>query len=117
MKSIGKFSLALVAGLALSAISAGAAPALSSVNLNLFARLDVGDSSGNPATSPGTLLYDNRPGPGGTLTPVTAPDGHQVTWGEWSLAQGQGRAGVICTPQGSYVSVRVFGLIPNGQYS
>jgi hypothetical protein len=117
MKRIGKFSLALVAGLALSAISARADAGLSSTDLNLFARLDVGDASGNPATSPGTLLFNNRPRPDGTLAPVTAPDGHQITWGEWSAAEGQGRAGVVCITQGSYVSVRVSGLIPNGQYS
>jgi hypothetical protein len=117
MQKTGKFSLALVAGLALSAISARADAGLSSTDLNISALLQVSDASGNPPTNPSTLLFDNRPRPDGSLTPVTAPDGHQVTWGEWAGVQGQGRAGVVCITQGSYVSIRISGLIPNGLYT
>ena len=38
---------------------------------------------GNLPSNNSDLLYENR-----THAPVTAPDGHQVTWGEFSAVQG-----------------------------
>src|SRR5438094_980688 len=53
--------------------------------------------------------------PGDPLSPVLAPDGHQVTWGEWTDVEGQ--AAVKCIKQGSHIVLHLSGLIPNGQYT
>ena len=114
MKKISKFSLALLGVLAFSASSAQAEKPLKVDDLNLTALLQVSDVNGGLPATPCTPLYDKRPGPSG-LTPVTAPDGHIVTWGEW--AQAKGRAKVKCIKKGSLVVVHLSGLIPNGQYT
>src|SRR5262245_1411501 len=114
MKNISKFSLALAAALACSASSARAQAPLRE-DLNIGVLVQVGDARGNSPTSLDTLLHDKRPRPDGSLTPVTAPDGHQVTWGEWAQADGQAR--VKCIKKGSHVVVHLTGLIPNGQYT
>ena len=115
MQSISKFSLALLAVLALGASSVRADAPLRSSDLNISALLQVSDASGNPPTSPDTELYDKRPRPDGSLTQIIAPDGHAVTWGEW--AEAEGRAQVKCIKKGSHVVVHLSGLIPNGLYT
>src|SRR6266536_381789 len=119
MKNIRQFSLAAVAGLALSAASSPAQEPLrqdeSVANIGLFRTF--GDSTGAAPTSDGTLLFTRGAAcpPPNSLTPILAPDGHQVTWAEWNNVQG--RAAVKCLAEGSHVVVHLSGLVPNGQYS
>ena len=119
MKNIRQFSLAAVAGLALSAASSPAQEPLrqdeSVANIGLFRTF--GDSTGAAPTSDGTPLFTGGAAcpPPNSLTPILAPDGHQVTWAEWNNVQG--RAAVKCLAEGSHVVVHLSGLVPNGQYS
>ena len=115
MKNISKFSLVLLAGLAWSASSARAAAPLRR-DLEIAVLLQVSDADGNVPSSADTALYDKRKcNPGDSLTPIIAPDGHHVMWGEWAAADGQ--AAVKCVKKGSHVVVHLSGLIPNGQYT
>ncbi len=115
MKNISKLSLAAAMALALSAASSRAqAPLRNDVSVPNLAQ--VSDVNGNLPASGDTLLYDKRPcQPGDPLTPIIAPDGHQVTFGEWTAVAGE--AAVKCITEGSHVVVHLSGLIPNGQYS
>src|SRR6266571_1464396 len=115
MKKISKLILALLAALALNVVSTRAAGPVR--NANIFPVLDfVVDRGGaplTPASDPGTKLYnarycDEHP-------PILAPDGHQLTLGEWLTAKG--RASVKCINKGTQVVIEMSGLIPNGVYS
>jgi hypothetical protein len=80
----------------------------------------VVDESGNaidPATTPaGTELFDARAwAAGGDIVPVSAPDGHTVTWGEFSAARGEISA--KCVEAGTQVVLRLSNLIPGGVYT
>ena len=57
-----------------------------------------------------TLLWNNR-----GHTPILAPDGHQVTLGEFKMVTGG--AEVTCVNQGTTIAISLQGLIPNGVYS
>ena len=57
-----------------------------------------------------TLLWDNR-----GHTPIMAPDGHQVTFGEFNTVSG--KAEITYLQQGTKVALNLKGLIPNGVYS
>jgi hypothetical protein len=57
-----------------------------------------------------TPIYESREG-----NPVLAPDGHHVTWGEFSSAEGAIIA--KCVPKGTHATVHLSGLIPSGLYS
>jgi hypothetical protein len=46
---------------------------------------------------------------------IFGPDGHPVTWGEFSHVTGTAK--MNCTGQGSRISLQLNGLIPNGVYS
>ena len=84
-------------------------------NIGVFR--SFGDSTGAVPTSDATPLF-TRGGacpPPNVLTPIVAPDGHQLTWGEWNAVDGQ--VIVKCIRSGSLVVVHLSGLIPNGQYS
>lgn len=71
---------------------------------------------GLPPTSPEDLLWNKQPcEPGGALQPILAPDGHHVTWGEYS--QMSGRAALRCGPKGTHVVIQLSGLIPKGVYT
>ncbi len=61
-------------------------------------------------TEQSELLWNNR----GHI-PIMAPDGHQVTFGEFNKVSGY--AEVSCHPQGTKITVHVKDLIPNGTYS
>jgi len=65
---------------------------------------------GNLPSNNSDLLYENR-----THAPVTAPDGHQVTWGEFSAVQGN--ISVECRDEGTHYNLRVTNLIPDGIYT
>jgi hypothetical protein len=65
----------------------------------------------NPATvAAQTPLYDSRAGKA-----LLAPDGHQITWSEFSTPKGS--AAAECTNEGVRVSVKLTGLIANGVYT
>ncbi len=53
--------------------------------------------------------------PLGQLSPILAPDGHQITLGEWQTAQGIAR--VFCDNSISKYRLEFSGLIPNGVYT
>lgn len=57
-----------------------------------------------------TPLWDSRFG-----NPAIAPDGHQVTLGEW--LQVSARASARCTSDGTHVTIHMSGLIPKGVYT
>jgi len=117
MQSIGKFSLALLAVLAFGASSARSQAPLrqdeSAANLGLFRTF--GDSTGAFPASDDTPLYVRGGNCGNTTTPILAPDGHQVTFGEWNDVSGEVSA--KCVKKGTHIVVHLSGLIPNAQYS
>ena len=73
------------------------------------------DSNGNAigAQTPDSMVIDKVAG--ATHVPVTAPDGHAVTWGEFRSATGV--AQITCEPGGTHVHVTLSHLIPNGVYT
>src|SRR5262249_49170008 len=58
----------------------------------------------------GTALVESR-----VNRPILAPDGHQMTLGEFNAAQGTISA--KCTKDGTRTSLHMNGLIPNGVYT
>lgn len=80
--------------------------------VGIIAGLTV-DADGNTivpvAADPATLLYYRR-----TLLPILAPDGHQVTAGEFAAAEGT--AVVKCRAPGTQVTLHLSGLIPKALY-
>lgn len=64
----------------------------------------------NLPSDPSDLLFENR-----LHNPLLAPDGHQITWGEFSAVRGT--INVECSPEGTQVNLRVTGLIPDGVYT
>lgn len=70
----------------------------------------VETADGQLPSDPSDLLYEIR-----KQEPVIAPDGHHVTWGEFSAIQGS--ASVKCTEKGTQAVINVSGLIPNGVYT
>lgn len=115
MKNISKIGLALAVASAFGVASGRAqAPLRNLVSGPNLAH--VSDVNGAVPTSADTLLYDSRTcNAGDPLTPIIAPDGHQLTFGEWTDVEGQ--ALVKCIESGSLVAVHLSGLIPNGQYT
>ena len=78
----------------------------------------VVDASGARPTSttlPGTLLFDKRRYFPLIPNPVLAPDGHQITLGEYNMVSGW--ADVKCIKKGTHVVMHLQGLIPNGVYT
>src|SRR6185369_10563486 len=65
------------------------------------------------ASDPATKLYNNRFCD--AHVPILAPDGHQVTLGEWVTVSG--RASAKCINKGTHVVVEMSGLIRNGVYT
>jgi hypothetical protein len=68
------------------------------------------DANGLAPSGDATLLFDNR-----GHTPVTAPDGHQITLGEYNMVSAS--ADINCNTTGTHVVVHAAGLIPNGVYT
>jgi hypothetical protein len=52
---------------------------------------------------------------GDLRTPVLAPDGTSVTWGEFSAASGV--ASLACRVDGTWIRLAMKGFIPKGVYS
>ena len=118
MKNISKFGFALAVASAFSIGSSQAQAPLrqdQSVNSLEIVFRSFGDVTGAYPASDGTPVYVYGHGcPTGT-SPILAPDGHPVTFGEWNDVQGS--AAVKCIQPGSLVVVHLSGLIPNAQYS
>ncbi|MBX2874813.1 MAG: hypothetical protein KTR30_22000 [Saprospiraceae bacterium] len=76
------------------------------INIPFF----VQTADGQMPSDPADLLYETR-----KQNPLLAPDGHQITWGEFSAVKGQVVA--ECTDQGTKVTLNLTGLIPNGVYT
>lgn len=76
------------------------------INIPFF----VQTAEGEMPSDPSDLLYETR-----KKNPLLAPDGHQITWGEFSAVKGEAIA--ECTDQGTKVTLNLTGLIPNGVYT
>ena len=72
--------------------------------------LFIEDGNVKPPAGDATLLYDIN-----GHTPVVAPDGHQITLGEFNNVSGY--ADIKCINGGTHVVIHVKGLIPNGVYT
>lgn len=77
----------------------------------------VQDVNGQPVTldsDPSIPLYIADSG-----QPLRAPDGHQVTLGEWieTIEQNKSFVLVRCTKEGTNVTVKVTDLLPNALYT
>jgi hypothetical protein len=73
----------------------------------------VRDQAGNPAgpASPSaTPIFEAS-----KHAPINAPDGHQLTLGEFNAAQGA--ISVKCTGEGTRTILHLWGLVPKGTYS
>lgn len=72
----------------------------------------IRDGSGDPVDTddPATPLHEAILG-----EPIVAPDGHQVTWGEWAGVAG--RISVKCVKSGTHAVLHLTGLIPRGVYT
>jgi hypothetical protein len=113
MKGITKFVLTLAAAtvLALTASSAGADAPLRAESEPVTSTLrGPGGSVITSETPLDTPLWDSRFG-----NPAVAPDGHQITLGEWLQASAD--AAAKCVSDGTHVTVHLSGLIPKGVYS
>ena len=76
----------------------------------IFLDLFIEDANMQPAVGDNTLLWDKF-----GHVPILAPDGHQVTLGEFSSTSGY--AEVKCVNAGTHVVIHFKDLIPNGVYS
>jgi hypothetical protein len=70
----------------------------------------IEDAKKESPSGEATMLWNNR-----GHTPIMAPDGHQVTFGEFNTVSG--KAEITYLQQGSKVALSLQGLIPNGVYS
>jgi len=78
-----------------------------------FEPAHLADENGDRPTDPAALLYDIRSDPG--ALPITAPDGHHITLGEWQAVRGEAHISRI--PGGTELTLDVSGLVPNGVYT
>ncbi|PHN07460.1 hypothetical protein [Flavilitoribacter nigricans] len=76
------------------------------ITIPFFVRNDANEMP----SSATDLIYESR-----LKNPVNAPDGHQLTWGEFSTVSGVAEA--ICRENGIEVQLSLSGLIPNGVYT
>lgn len=102
---------AAVAGLTLMTTLANAqAPLRSTGNpITMFVR-GPNKSLITAQTPLDTPLWDAR-----FNNPAVAPDGHQLTLGEWTQVEAAGA--IKCVQQGSHVTVHASGLVPKGVYT
>lgn len=70
----------------------------------------VTNENGQIPSEANELIYELR-----KMNPITAPDGHQLTWGEFSSVRGM--IDVQCMGESVEVSMELTGLIPNGVYT
>lgn len=82
-----------------------------SFNVDLvYVALHIEDKNRKPPEVDAELLWNNR-----GHTPIIAPDGHQVTLGEFNSVTG--KAEVTYINKGTNIAINLQGLIPNGLYS
>jgi hypothetical protein len=120
MKKPTFMSLAAVAALALASASSWANRCSEDIDsmhntggpVTLFVKSTPGPGPSDitASTPPSTLLWDARFG-----LPAKAPDGHQLTLGEWLKASP--RAEVNCLGDCTRIKLHATGLIPNGTYT
>jgi hypothetical protein len=110
MKKLILSSLAVICAATLN-LPAKADPPMRAIGgaVTAFVR-GPGGSLITPDSPASTLLWDSRFG-----MPALAPDGHQLTLGEWTAVQP--RAAIKCVQQGSQVTIHVSGLVPKGVYT
>lgn len=70
----------------------------------------VVNESGETPSSLDDVLFEAR-----TNAPVNAPDGHQLTWAEFSSVNGT--IDLMCTTEGVEATMKLTGLVPNGVYT
>lgn len=77
---------------------------------------DVNGVQPNSSTDPATPIYSAA-----LAQPFLAPDGHQLTWGEWErpILINKSEANIVCNRERSttQVQLKFRGLIPNALYS
>ncbi len=72
--------------------------------------MGIEDAKKQPPSNENTLLW-NTVG----HVPILAPDGHQITLGEFNKVSGYAK--VKCINAGTHVDIHLKGLIPNGVYT
>jgi hypothetical protein len=109
MKTILKINLVLAIFVALSSVAFANPPVPTS---GLIVPVDPAvDQNGNPIVD--LVVYNSFCNP---INPIVAPDGHQVTYCEWTKATGT--ATMQCEGnRGTRVTINASGLLPNGVYS
>lgn len=80
------------------------------VPLHFFVRTHDGEEI-DPATIDPTICLITDLG----RKTLIKPDGSRITWAEWSKVKGQ--LDVACTEDGTKITLRLTGLIPNGVYT
>jgi hypothetical protein len=111
MKRSILLGLAVLTAMALNTITLQADAPMRSTGgpLTMFVR-GPGGSMITADTPLSTPLWDSRFG-----LPALAPDGHQLTLGEWTAVEP--RAQVQCKNDGTHVVLHVSGLVPKGVYT
>jgi hypothetical protein len=114
-KWVSSLAAVLVVMLLAPAVAHAAEPLRGEVS-TIFTSI-IKDVNGNAitfTTDPSTLLYTAALG-----TPLLAPDGHHITWGEWFQAglSTESVTSVKCVSQGTHVTVEATDLIPNALYT
>lgn len=83
-------------------------------DLIVFSTL-VENQNGEAPEAPEDLLFDVDRCDPAVRNPVLAPNGHQLTWGEYSRVAG--RASLRAGPRGTHVVIQLSGLIAHGVYT
>lgn len=136
-KGVGAYSVVILPPLSTQLVSAN--PASINVTANQVATVDfiidteaatahlnfgnvqlleeIVDENGETPSSANTLLYAANifDEPIGLLTPIKAPDGHQITLSEFQTAEGS--ITVSCNGESSTLEIALEGMIPNGTYT
>ena len=76
---------------------------------------EIKNVAGTKPTDADEKIYARNVFTDGKLTPILAPDGHQLLYGEWQQAQGE--ALVSCSGKTTNFKLQFTGLIPNGVYT
>jgi hypothetical protein len=80
------------------------------IPLPFFVRTHTGEQI-DPATIDPTVCLISDLG----RKPLLKPDGSNITWGDWSKVRGN--ISVECMDEGTYISLQLTGLIPDGVYT
>jgi hypothetical protein len=116
----------MTAALMLASPAKGTGPVRNGNPILVFMEIRAGDcsmtdpavgmvTSATPLDSP---IFNRNPGPSGapvSCGPVPAPDGHQLTLGEFGAVKGS--VSLKCTGAGTLSVLHFSGLVPKGTYS